>query len=89
MRTIRRTLGLPLAIGFFVGGFVCGGVAQRSADAQVGEMGGKAMEKLGESGGALGSAARLGTSITDMQEHVTGLQKNLETLKQIQAALGG
>jgi hypothetical protein len=30
----------------------------------------------------------LGASITEMEGHVTGLQKNLETLKKVQAALG-
>ena len=33
--------------------------------------------------------AELGTSIVEMQEHVSGLQKNLDTLKKIQSALGG
>jgi len=41
------------------------------------------------SGGALGSAAEMGTSIMEMQEHVTGLQKNLDTFKKVQSALGG
>ncbi|MEW6269446.1 MAG: hypothetical protein AB1689_09140 [Thermodesulfobacteriota bacterium] len=40
-------------------------------------------------GGALGAAAKLGSSITDMQEDVESLQKNLDTLRTIQKALGG
>jgi hypothetical protein len=40
-------------------------------------------------GGALGSAQELGASIVEMQQHVDGLQKNLATLKKVQAALGG
>jgi hypothetical protein len=37
---------------------------------------------------SVGTAAQLGTSIVEMQEHVTGLQKNLDTLNKIKAALG-
>jgi hypothetical protein len=40
-------------------------------------------------GGALGSVKELGSSIVEMQQHVDGLQKNLATLKKVQAALGG
>jgi hypothetical protein len=40
-------------------------------------------------GGALGSAKELGSSIVEMQQHVDGLQKNLATLKKVEAALGG
>lgn len=39
--------------------------------------------------GALGPVGELGTSIVEMQEHVTGLQKNIDTLKQVQSALSG
>jgi len=31
----------------------------------------------------------LGTSIVEMQEHVNGLQKNLDTLRKLKGALGG
>src|SRR4029077_15300755 len=57
---------------------VSGSVSQRSAQAQVPGM-----------GGALGSVAELGSSIVEMQQHGDGLQKNLATLKKVQAALGG
>ncbi len=87
--TIRTALGIATLAGVFSAGFLCGSVTQRPAQAQMGDLGGKMMEKAGEQGGALGAAAKLGTSITDMQEHVSGLQKNLETLKSIQSALGG
>ena len=73
----------------FTAGYLCGSVTQRSASAQVKELGGALVKGAGESGGAVGSAAKLGTAVTDMQEHVNGLQKNIETLKSIQAALGG
>jgi len=41
------------------------------------------------SGGMLGSAAQLGSSLTEMQDHVSGLQKNIDTLKKVQSALSG
>jgi hypothetical protein len=86
---MKRRLTIAALSATFAAGYVCGLVTQRPADAQVKELGGAMMKSAGESGGALGSAAKLGTAVTDMQEHVTGLQKNLETLKSIQAALGG
>ena len=85
MRVIR--VG-AIAIVFAVG-FLCGSVSQRRAEAQLGELGKQAVEKAGESGGPLGSAVKLGQAISDMQQHVDGLQKNIEVLKTVKAALGG
>jgi hypothetical protein len=76
-------------MGVFVMGFFLGSVSQHNADAQLPGIGKGALEKARESGGALGSVAELGSSIVEMQEHVNGLQKNLDTLKKIQGALGG
>jgi hypothetical protein len=87
--TLKQLLGIPILACTFCAGVLVGSLAQRPADAQMGGIGSKALEGAGAQGGALGAAAKLGTSITDMQEHVSGLQKNLETLKTIQAALGG
>jgi hypothetical protein len=39
--------------------------------------------------GITGAASQLGSSITDMEHNVSGLQKNLDTLKKIQSALTG
>jgi hypothetical protein len=72
----------------FSAGWVGGSLAQRPASAQVPGVG-DAMKMAEGQGGALGAAAKLGTSITDMQEDVESLQKNLETLRTIQKALGG
>jgi hypothetical protein len=47
------------------------------------------MQQADESGGMLGSTAQLASSLTEMQDHVTGLQKNIDTLKKVQSALGG
>jgi uncharacterized protein (DUF342 family) len=85
------TIGAMLVV--FGAGYICGSVTQRPASAGMndvgGAVGGTVMKQAGESGGALGSAAKLGTSISDMQEQVNGLQKNLEILKQIKSAIGG
>ena len=73
----------------FAAGFLCGSVSQRRAGAQLGELGKEALEKAGESGGALGSAVKLGEAIVEMQHHVDGLQKNIDVLKKVKASLGG
>ena len=78
-RGLRRSLLVGMCLGLFVVGFLCGSVSQRRADAQL----------PGVGKGALGSVTELGSSIVEMQEHVNGLQKNLDTLKKIQGALGG
>jgi hypothetical protein len=88
-RALKRAMATGAVVAVFAAGYVCGSVGGRSADAQVGELGGAVMKKAGESGGVLGSAAKLGTAITDMQQEVDGLQKNLQLLKEIKSALGG
>ena len=47
------------------------------------------MEKAGESGGAMGSVVELGSAIVEMQQHVDGLQKNIDVLKKVKSSLGG
>ena len=90
---LRGTRGRAVRVGLvgsiFAAGFLCGSVSQRRADAQLGELGKEAMEKAGGSGGALGSAVTLGKSIVEMQQHVDGLQKNIDVLKKVKASLGG
>jgi len=88
-QTIDRGWKVGLVAGVFAVGFVCGSLTQRSAEAQLGEMGGKVLEKAGEQGGMVGSIAKMGTAIGEMQQHIDGLQKDLETFKQVKAALGG
>ena len=89
----RTTMGRGARIGgmlaIFAAGWLAGATSQRNAEAQLGELGKGAMEQAGGSGGALGAAAKLGTSISDMQTHLDALQKNLETLKGLKSALGG
>jgi hypothetical protein len=71
----------------FVGGYFCGSLSQQQAVAQSGI--GGVLEKAGKVGGPVGSAAQLGSSIVEMQDHVNGLQKNIDSLKKVQAALTG
>lgn len=82
----KTVLGLQLGVlGMtFVAGLLCGSLTQQRAEAQMGDV----MKKAGESG-KLGPVGELGTSIIEMQDHVTALQKNLDTLKKVKAALGG
>ena len=84
-----RIVRISLLLGMFLLGVVCGSVYQQSATAQVPGMGKSVGETLKGGGGPVGSVAELGSSIAEMQEHVNGLQKNLETLKKVQTALGG
>src|SRR5207247_6466576 len=82
---IGRGLRMVALAGIFGAGYLCGSLGQRSAEAQLGDV----MKKAGEQGGALGSAAQLGSSIVEMQQHVDGLNKDLETLRKVKTALGG
>ena len=88
-RTTRQAVRIGLVGTIFAVGFLCGSISHRRADAQLGELGTKAMEKAGESGGALGSAVKLGEAIVEMQQHVDGLQKNIDVLKKVKSSLGG
>ena len=83
-RTITRAMVTGMVLGAFAVGYVAGSVGQRGVDAQ--GIGG-ILDKA--AGGPLGAATELGSSIVEMQDHVTGLQKNIDTLKKIQSSLTG
>jgi len=83
---MARVVLPAMLLGAFALGYVSGAVSQRRADAQ--GLGG-ILDQAGKAGGVLGAAGQLGTNIVEMQDHVTGLQKNLESLKKIQSALTG
>lgn len=87
--TTRFGLRAGLTAAIFTAGFLCGSVAQRPAAADMKDLAGGAMEAAGGQGGALGAAAKLGTTMTDMQEHLDALNKNMATLKEIKGMLGG
>jgi hypothetical protein len=85
MRFVRRGLKTGLLGAVFAVGYLCGTTTHPTAQAQMGDL----MQKAGESGGALGSAAKLGTTITDMKDSLDKLNKNMGTLEEIKKALGG
>ena len=80
----RRLALIAMLFVVFMLGYVCGSVLTPRASAQLPQIPGGLL-----SGGALGAATQLGSSITEMEQHVSGLQKNLDTLKKIQSVLGG
>ena len=83
---LRRMVRVGVIAGAFAAGYLSGALGQAPpAQAQMGEM----MKKAGETGGPLGTAAKLGTTINEMQTHVSELQKNIDALNQIKAGLGG
>lgn len=87
MTKIKFSRGLMIAVivGVFGLGYVCGSMTQRQAEAQMGGV----LEKAGKMGGPVGSVAQFGSSITEMQDHISGLQKNLDTFKKVQSSLPG
>lgn len=84
-RKFSRGLMIALIVGVFGLGYVCGSMTQRQAEAQMGGL----LEKAGKMGGPVGSVAEFGSSIVEMQDHITGLQKNLDTFKKVQSSLTG
>lgn len=80
-----RSLMTAVIVGVFGLGYVCGSMTQQQAEAQMGGL----LEKAGKAGGPVGSVAQFGSSLVEMQDHITGLQKNLDTFKKVQASLTG
>ena len=84
-KKLSRGLLAAVIVGVFGLGYVCGSMTQRQAEAQVGGL----LEKAGKAGGPVGSVAQFGSSIVEMQDHISGLQKNLDTFKKVQSSLTG
>ena len=84
-RKFSRGLMIAIIAGVFGLGYVCGSITQRQAQAQMGGL----LEKAGKLGGPVGSVADFGSSIIEMQDHINGLQKNLDTFKKVQSSLTG
>ena len=82
---LSRGLMTAIIVGVFGLGYVCGSMTQRQAEAQIGGL----LDKASKAGGPVGSVAQFGTSLVEMQDHITGLQKNLDTFKKVQASLSG
>jgi hypothetical protein len=74
-----------IIVGVFALGYVCGSMTQRQAEAQIGGI----LDKASKAGGPVGSVAQFGSSLVEMQDHITGLQKNLDTFKKVQSSLSG
>jgi hypothetical protein len=85
-KRIARIAMAGMLVAAFALGSVCGVVSLPPAGAQ---LPGGLLDKAGQGGGPLAAAGQLGSSITEMEQHVNGLQKNLDTLKKIQSALMG
>ena len=89
-KMMTRAAIVGMLLGAFALGYMSGSVSQQHAAAQgLGGGVGGMLEQAGKGGGALGAAGQLGSSIVEMQQHVSGLQKNLDTLKQVQSMLTG
>ena len=86
---VRRALRVLAFGAVFGAGYLFATVTQTTAQAQMGDLGKKAMEAAGGQGGTLGSVTELGTSIMDMRKNVDALNENLDKLEKIKAALGG
>jgi hypothetical protein len=84
-KKFSRAVTIAIFVGVFGLGYVCGSMTQRPAEAQVGGL----LEKAGKMGGPVGSIAEFGSSISEMQDHISGLQKNLDTFKKVQSSLTG
>ena len=82
---LSRAITIATIVGVFGLGYVCGSMTQRQAEAQIGGL----LDKAGKAGGPVGSVAQFGSSLVEMQDHISGLQKNLDTFKQVQATLTG
>ena len=78
----RLTLVCMLLVAFAVG-YACGLARTPQASAQLPQIPGVSGSN------PLAAAGQLGSSITEMEQHVSGLQKNLDTLKKVQSMLGG
>ena len=89
VKRVVRGMQLGVVAAAFAAGFVVGSVNHHPAAAQLGDLVKAGLEKAGDSGGALGSAVKLGEAIVDMQQHVDGLQKNIDVLKKVKSSLGG
>jgi len=88
-KSLIYTVRIGVITAVFATGYLCGTVTQHNANAGLNELGADLMKKAADSGGSLGTAAQLGTTISDMEKHISGLQKNIETIKKVKSMLGG
>ena len=84
-KIFSRSLLTAVLLTVFGLGYLCGSMTQQPAEAQIGGL----LDKASKMGGPVGSVAEFGSSINEMQEHISGLQKNLDTFKKVQSSLTG
>ena len=84
-KKLSRGLMTAIIVAVFGLGYVCGSMTQRQAEAQIGGI----LDQASKAGGPLGSVANFGSSLVEMQDHIAGLQKNLDTFKKVQSSLTG
>jgi hypothetical protein len=86
---MKRVIRVGAFAVVFAAGYLLGAVTQPPAEAQMGQLGEKAMEQAAGAGGPLGAAAELGTTITGLQKNVTELQGHIDTLNKVKSMLPG
>ena len=84
-KKLSRGLMTAIIVAVFGLGYICGLMTQRQAEAQIGGI----LDQASKAGGPVGSVAQFGSSLVEMQDHITGLQKNLDTFKKVQSSLTG
>ncbi len=97
---MKQVARIGILVAVFATGYLAGTMNQPTAEAQLGD----ALKAAGDaaadsatadatdaagSAGSLAEIGKLGTTITDMQANVDGLQNSLKLLSTIQSALGG
>ncbi len=85
-KQLARLAMVGVLVAVFALGYVCGSVSVRPAVAQLPQLPGGIG---GQAGGTLTAVSQLGSSITDMDQHVTALQKDLDLLRKVHSTLGG
>lgn len=90
---LHRIARIGFVTAIFATGFFAGSIVQRPAEAQQtdwkGLAGDAVKQAAGQQGGMIGTIAQLGTAIVDMEKQVSGLQKNIDVLKNVKKTLGG
>jgi hypothetical protein len=74
-----------MLLAAFAVGYLCGSVSPRANAQGLGGL----LDQAGKAGGPLATASQLGSAVVEMQDHVNGLQKNIDTLKKVQSTLTG
>lgn len=88
-KNIQRLAAVAFTFMVFTAGYVCGTMGSGVAEAQIGTMGKDALQGAAQGAVGTSSVGGMGTTLIEMEQHVSGLQKNLDALKKVKAALGG